>query len=196
MAVVTQAVNGIRTYAPFEGSSERQRLTTAVPRGMIRFHTNQALAAKPVNDSIDLTMTCSLPPEYAYILAHLTFDISVDTATDWDAFCRFRIFNGAPSAPVSNEQVSSFAMNNVPNTVAGDPHRILSYSSGGIKEWYPGPIYRTKNAQGLSAILQYHNSAAAVGAAGSMNFHLGFYQFELNQAVRFPLNFPFPVGVR
>lgn len=163
---------------------------------MVRFHTNQALAAKPVNDSIDFTLTSSLPPSYAYILSHLSFDIAVDTATDWDAFSRFRIFNGAPGQPVGDSMPSSFVMDNVPDTVANDPHRILSYRGGGIREWYPVPIYRTKSASGLSAILQYHNSAAAVGAAGTIEFSLGFYQYELNQAIRFPLNSPFPVGIR
>jgi len=196
VAVVTQAIGGIAGYTPFEGMNEAQRLVTAVPRGMVRFHTDQALAAKPVNDSIDLTITNVLPTGFAYVMSHMSFEIRVDTASDWDNFVRFRVFNGAPTAPVQNQQPASFAMDLVPNAAADDPFRILNYSGGGVREWFPTPIYRTKDSAGLSVILQYHNSAAAVQAAGLIEWHLAFYQYELNQAVRFPLNFPFPVGQR
>jgi len=80
--------------------------------------------------------------------------------------------------------------------VASDPRRILHYQLGTLSANFPGPIVRTSSAIGHSLLVNYHNSAAAVQAAGSISFHASFYQYELNQAVRFPLNFPFPVGQR
>ncbi len=194
MAVVTQGISPTRSYSPFEGLSERRRLQTAVPRGLIRFHSSEALDAKPVNDSIDLTFTCSLPSGFAYMVSALAFEIAVDTASDWDAVARFRIFNGLPNVAPGNTQVSSFEMASNPTTVAGDPQRVLTFGGGTLRNWYPNPVVKSTGAAGHSGILQYHNSAAAVGAAGTISFNLSFYQYELNQAIRYPLNFPLPVS--
>lgn len=196
MAVVSLGVTPDRTFSPFEGMSEAQRLVTAVPRGLIRFHSNIALAGKPVNDSVDLTYTCSLQPSFAYVLSSLSFEITVDTASDWDATCRFRAFNALPNVLPGNNQVALFNMGTNPNAVSVDPARILDYSLGDVRAWFPQPLVRSQGAAGMSLILQYHNSAAAVGAAMTSNFSLALYQYELNQAVRFPLNSPFPVGIR
>ncbi len=196
MAVVTQTLSPIRTYSPFEGLSEAKRLWSAVPRGLIRFDQETSLTAKPVNDSYDLQITCSLPGGFAYLMSGLSFRIIVDTATDFDAVASFRLFNGLPNVIPGNTQFATFAMANVPNTVALDPTRVLNYDLGDLKTWFPGPFARTEEAAGLSVLLNYHNSAAAVQAAGSLFFHFQVYQYELNQLVRFPLNFPLPVGPR
>lgn len=196
MAVVTQAVSGARSFSPFEGMSEAQRLVTAVPRGLIRFASTNALTAKPVNDSIDYQVTCSLPDGFAYILSSMSFEIRVDTATDWDANVRFFAFNAMANSIPGNTQVATFAMSNVPNDAADDPSRILNYQLGDLRTWYPQPLVKPPTATGMTLVLQYHNSAAAVQAAGATTFNLTCYQYELNQAVRFPLNSPFPVGIR
>ncbi len=196
MAVVTQGIAPARTYSPFEGMGETNRLWSAVPRGLIRFHSSEALDAKPVNDSIDLTFTCSLPNGFAYVLSALTFEIGVDTASDWESFTRCRIFNGLPNVAPGNNQVAGLSMVLIPNGASADPSRVLGYEEGQLADWFPGVIVKSPGAAGHSFILQYHNAAAAVGAIGTINFNLSVYQYELNQAIRFPLNFPLPVGKR
>ncbi len=196
MAVVTQGVTPDRSYSPFEGMSEAQRLVTAVPRGIVRFHSGIALAGKPVDDSVDLTFTCALPLAFAYVWSSLSFEIIVDTASDWDSTCRVRANNSLPAVALGNDQVATFGMQLQPSTVAGDPSRILNYQLGDVRTWFPQPLVGTPKALGMNLVLQYHNSAAAVGGAAVVNFNLALYQYELNQAVRFPLNSPFPVGIR
>lgn len=196
MAVVSLGVTPERTFTPFEGLSEAQRLVSSVPRGLIRFHSNLALAGKPVDDSVDLTYTCSLQPSFAYVLSSISFELTVDTASDWDSTARFRLFNALGNVAPGNNQVALFNMGSNPNAVASDPARILDFSLGDPRAWFPQPLVRSQGAAGMTAILQYHNSAAAVGGTMTTNFSLCFYQYELNQAVRFPLNSPFPVGIR
>ncbi len=197
MALVTQDVTPTRSYTPFEGMSERQRLSNSVPRGLLRFFSNEAVDAKPVNDDIRLSITGSLPPNFAYVISALSFIIEVDTATDWTSFCRFRIFNGIPNGPPSNEQVARFNFSFNSMGVAIMPNsRILEFSAGSLREWFPQPIVRSAGAAGLSFTLLAGNGANAVQAAGAMFFNLSFYQYELNQAVRYPLNAPIPVGIR
>jgi len=198
MAVVTQTVTPSRSYTPFEGPSEAQRNWSSIPRGMTRFNNlgpTVALQAKPVNDSIDLQFTCSLPAGFAYVFSYLSFELQVDTASDWDVFCTCTIFNGIPGGPAGSFPRAVCAMPLVPDIVANDPRRILDYSLGDVSEWFHTPTIG-QGAGASTFLLNYHNSAAAVQAAGVIRFHAGFYQYELNQAVRFPLNYPLPVGQR
>lgn len=196
MAVVTQGVTPSRTYSPFEGMSESQRIVTSVPRGLVRFHASEALDAKPINDILNLTITCSLPDNFAYVISHLSFEIAVNKATDFNATCRFRIFNGLPNVAIGNNQAAVFNMSNYDDGAVTDGRRILDFSLGGVRDWYPTPIVKTQGAIGHSGILQYTDDVATAAAAGTLEFSLSFYQYDLTQAVRYPLNFPFPVGVR
>lgn len=196
MAVVTQTVTPTRTYQPFEGMTEAARLWSAVPRGMLHFDAEVSLTAKPINDSYDLQVTSSLPDGFAHVFSSMSVQLVVDTASDLDAVATVRVFNGLPSAAPANTQFAAVTMTEVPSTVALGPSRILSYSLGDLREWFPGPIVRHTGAAGLSILFNTHNSAAAAAAEGAIFFHLSVYQYELNQAVRFPLNFPIPVGRR
>lgn len=195
MAVVSSVFTPTRSYSPFEGMGEAQRLVTAVPRGMIRFNLAQTLPAKPVNDSQNMQVTASLPAGFAYVFSYCTFEIQVDTASDWDSVCRVTMFNGMPGGPSGTFSRTVANMNSSPNTVAADPSRIMDYSLGNLAWAFHTPTV----GQGGGAstfLINYENSAAAVQAAGTVRYNSGFYQYELNQAVRFPLNFPLPVGVR
>jgi len=200
VALVTQDVtlaNGDleRTYSPFEGMTEAQRLVTAVPRGLVRFFSNVALDAKPVNDTIILNITGSLPSGFAYIQSSLSFEFRCDRAGDWDGSTRYRIFNGLPVGVAGNEQVATFAMaSHFLSTTVNS--RILHFQQGTIRDYFPQPLVQTKGALGMSFTLEAGNDVATAQAAGTMFFNAAFYQYELNQAVRFPLNFPIPVGAR
>ncbi len=198
MAVVTQVIAPARSYSPFEGMSEAQRLASAVPRGLIRFDTvvGQTITAKPINDSYDLQVTCSLPDGFAYILSGLSFQVAVDTISDYDDTCQGRIFNGLPTAAPGGAEHAIFDMTEVASTVALRPMRILSYGRGTLATWFHHPFTRNLAGTGLSFLINYHNSAAPAAATGLVSFHLSIYQYELNQLVRFPLNYPTPVGSR
>jgi len=197
MALVTQDVGPVRSYSPFEGMSEAQRLVTAVPRGLLRFFSDTALDAKPVNDDLVVNITASLPPGFAYVLSSLSYVLAVDRAADFDEFARFRIFNGLPDGDAGNEQVAAFGLSlYIPGQAIAIAQRILNYSGGTPRDWFPQPLVRTKGALGMSFTLQLGNGENTVQAAGTQFFNCAFYQYELNQAVRFPLNFPLPVGIR
>lgn len=195
MALVAQAVTPVRTFQPFEGMSESQRLVTSVPRGIVRFQATDALDAKPVNDDIILTFTCSLPPSFAYVVSSLSLEIQVDTADEWDAFVRVQMFNTLPSAAPGNRQVSLFDFEDYRLPLA-DAEKILTFRQGTIRDWYPQPLVRSVGAVGMTFLVVASNGNANVQAAGTMFFNAAFYQYELNQAVRFPLNSPVPVGIR
>ncbi len=195
MALVTQTITPTSTFTPFEGMSEAQRLTNAVPRGLVRFETRVATAVKPVNDDLLLEITGSLPPNFAYVVSTLSYVIQIDTAADFDNFARLRIFNGLPNAVPGNEQIALFNFSKLLSGV-GTAERVLTYGEGSLREWFPNPIWRTAGAAGISFTLRITNGNNAVMAAGTQFFNMSFYQYDLTQAVRFPLNSPIPVGIR
>jgi len=195
VALVTQTITPTRLFSPFEGMSEAQRLVSSVPRGMLRFFSDEAVDAKPVNDDLLINITGSLPPSFAYVLSSMSYQIQVDRAVDFDALARFRIFNGLPNGVPGNEQVALFNFTSLSSGV-GVQEKILEYSRGALREWYPQPLVRTQGAAGISFTLRITNGNNTVQAAGTQFFNCAFYQYELNQAVRFPLNSPFPVGIR
>lgn len=195
MALVQQNLIPTRTYSPFEGMGEAQRLVTAVPRGMIRFVDATALSAKPVNDDLRIQYTCSLPLGFAYVVSSLSYQLAVDTASDFTASTSFRIFNGVPHAPFSHEMVATFNLVDFTRE-GGTQQRIMNFGGGTVRDFFPLPLFPPTGAPNMTAILEVGNGADAAQAAGTQFFSLFFYQYELNQAVRFPLNFPRPVGLR
>ncbi len=197
MAVVTVTITPTRSYSPFEGLSEAQRLVTSVPRGLVRFFSDAAIDAKPVNDQMIVSVTGSLPAGFAYILSSLSWQVIVPRSADWTDLAMFRIFNGLQAAAVPNEQVSLFNLTDlVPQTTLRPNSKILEFTRGSIREWYPQPLVQSKDAAGMSFTLQGYNPTATVDVAGTQFFNAAFYQYELNQAVRFPLNSPLPTAIR
>ncbi len=197
MALVTQTITPARSYSPFEGMSEAQRLVTSVPRGMVRFFTDVAVSAKPVNDDLVLNITGSLPQNFAYILNSVSWNIVVDRAADFFDVTRFRIFNGLPNGTNGSEQVATFNLSDVSPTAAIIANqRVLNFSLGTVTSWFPNVLIPPGPSQAMSFTLSAFNAENTVQAAGTQSFSASFYQYELNQAVRFPLNHPIPVGIR
>lgn len=197
MALVTLNVTPTRHYSPFEGLSEAQRLVSAVPRGLLRFFSDIAVTAKPINDDLVINITGSLPIGFAYVISSLSYQLAADRAADFSAITRFRMFNALPNGTPGNEQVATFNLTNYgPGAAIAGPQRFLDFSLGSLREWYPQPLVLTQGAAGMSFTLQIGNGSDTAMAEGTQFFNCAFYQYELNQAIRFPLNFPLPVGIR
>ncbi len=197
MATVTQDVSPSRSYSPFEGMSEARRLTTAVPRGMVRFFSDEAVDAKPINDDLVINITGSLPQNFAYIFNSISWNIIVDRAADFFDVMRFRIFNGLPNGTNGSQQVAMFNFTNLSPTAALIANqRVLEFSRGNVSDWYPNVLIPPAPSQAMSFTISAFNAEDAAQAAGTQSFSASFYQYELNQAVRFPLNSPLPVGIR
>jgi len=198
MALTTQTVTPARLYSPFEGLSEANRMWSAVPRGIVRFFSDEASSAVSVNDDYKLEFTCSLPPGFAYVFSQLSFQITVDVSAEFYDQIRLRILNGIPSGPAGNEQVTLCKLGDFDPTSAIYPNsRVLDMDFGSLREMFPHPLVSTAGiAAGSTFIMNVANGGNTVQSAGTMFFLATFYQYELNQAVRFPLNFPLPVGIR
>ncbi len=195
MALVTQTITPDRHYTPFEGMSEQQRLYNSTPRGIVRFEAEVASTVKPINDDYQLNITGSLQPNFAHVLSSLSFQLQIDTSSGFENAVRFRIRNGIPNGVVGNEQLSIFELDSFILKNVSDEQRILNYRLGSLREWYPQPLYPPPGGN-PNFTLDASNGADPAMAAGTISFHCAFYQYDLTQVVRYPLNWPAPVGIR
>ncbi len=190
VAVVTQSVAYGSTYQAFERPPDYLALNSMIPRGVRRFFIDQALDAKPVNDEIELFMTATLPLNFAYLLRSVTFQISVDTAADWETTCLIRMFNAIPNQPSSTE-TQAVLMSDVTGSANGTPSNTIRSAQLDLS-MFTGPFWPTDGNPATFRISAF-NTAAAVGAAGTIRSHVDFFEYDLTQAQKYYLNTPIPV---
>ncbi len=138
------------------------------------------LAAKPVNDTILLSINFTLPGGFGYVLAEISLNIEVDTATDWNANAMFLMAAPTPEATLIDVRM---------------PIEMASTGNGGVdlgvraSRIPSGTLSRIPIMPGQSGTftsLRYANLAAAVGAAGTVDAYCAFWQYDLEQMEYFP----------
>jgi len=190
VAVVTDSHAYGSTYQAFERPPDLLSLNSLIPRGIRRFFLDEAMAAKPVNDEIELFLTATLPQNFAYLLRSLTVQLAVDTASDWGGSVLIRMFNAIPNQPGSTEAAAS-VFRLVTPTANSTPTRTLGGDQVNLA-MFTGPFWPT-DGNNASLRVAAFNTAAAVGAAGTIRSHVDFYEYDLTQAQKYWLNSPIPV---
>ncbi len=194
VAVVTDAITYSSTYQPLERPPDYLSLQSLIPRGIRRFFIDTATEAKPVNDEIEMFLTAVLPNNFAYLLRSVTYQISVDTASDWEGSVIIRMFNAIPGQPGSTEAQSALTSLVTPvatsvnsRTLRGDMLNLAMFT---------GPFWSPDTSTATTFRLAHFNTAAAVGAIGTVRSHVDFYEYDLVQAQRYYVNTPIPVMAR
>lgn len=192
MAVVDTSIAMTSVYQPFERPPQNLTLWSAIPRGLHSFLVaTAALDAKPVNDTHLLTLTALLPPSFGYVFADIGLAIAQDKADDWDAAFIFNLQNFYRAAE--------------PLSVALSMSHAISWLSGGFGTVrasadkigaFAFPIIGTPGTTGIQISIQATNSTAAQALAGTVNAYVAFWQFDLEQIRKFPINSPAPTNAR
>lgn len=201
MAVVATTIAMTSTYRPFERPPEALTLWTAIPRGLQSFVVDgTALDAKPAADQQTLTLTATLPPNFGYVLMDYSVSIAQDAAENWadEMNLNLQNFYIAPETlslgisqtwtdtfPTQGPALGALSIANVRNTrhLAGFP--LPSF-----------PMYAPVGASGILVRLSGHNDNADVATAGVVNAYIAFWQFDLEQIRKFPINSPSPIHSR
>ncbi len=192
MALVTVALGLIPTYTPFERPPQPVTLWSAIPRGLQSFTLPQtALTAKPVNDDELITLTATLPPNYGYVFADSALHITQDRAIDWDAFYTINLQNFY-RAPLSQSVAMSITAN-LPFLDSG----FGTVRAGADKSSaFSYPIIGSPGTSGVLLTLQATNGNNTVAVAGTLTAVVSFWQFDLEQVRKYPINSPTPVNAR
>lgn len=190
MANVEVAIAMTPTYLPFERPPDRAALWSAIPRGLRGFVIPSAtLTAKPVNDTETFVLSGTLGPNFAYILAEISVRLAQDRAQDWEREYSLNLQNFYQgnvalsqnwNFPFSTIGLGSLALGNGPAAV----------------RMPMAPITAPRGTAGVLISITGFNDAAAVAAAGVIACYINFWEFDLEQARKYPINAPLPTHSR
>lgn len=174
-ALVSDVHEAEVAYTPYQRPPDWQALRTAIPRGLRSFVVRGAtLAAKPVNDTMLLSIALTLPGGFGYVLNELSCNIVVDTADDWDGVGHWRVSQASRALDGFDYRYpitfTNFSQNGVAKGVRGTRYDNLPIRT---------PIL--PGSTGSTQSLSFVNLAAAVGAAGTVDAMLSFWEYDLEQ---------------
>ncbi len=131
-------------------------------------------------------MSFTLPLGFGYVLNEMGFFIEVDTASDWESTMMMRISRASPQLGLFDYlEVIAFNLGGR-NGVSNNTRSAAPISS----QLPRTPIIIDSTAvHGLTAT----NLQAAVGAVGTFNAMISFWEYDLEQIQYFPVHAP--VGV-
>ncbi len=191
MAVVADTISLTPTYQPYERPPDNYALWSAIPRGLRGgFVEAGSLSAKPVNDDQTFQFFLTLSPNYAYVFAEIGLRISQDRATDWDDQYTLNLQNwyqGKLATSIS----WSFALG---RAGLGGGERTNGPNS---KDMLPKqPFWAPSTTSGPLIVISAQNDNNTVAGVGTVAAYINFWEFDLEQARKFPINAPVPTHAR
>ena len=193
MANVAVTIAMEPTYLPYERPPDPQTLWSAIPRGFRGLVAeSEILAAKPVNDTETLALTGTLPANFAYIFADISLRLTQNRAFDWHNEYTLNLQNYYQGS-VSLSSNWNFTFSNNAGGVAGDT-RGAGFQSGYS---YPKSImWAPRGTAGILVNITCRNLGANAATAGNISAYINFWEFDLEQARKYPINAPFPTHSR
>jgi len=192
MATVIQTQVMTPSFVPYERPPQPDTLWSAIPRGLQSFIVDtQQLDLKAINDTQILQLTGTLPPNFGYVMSDANASISQDQADDWQPSVSLNLqnFYRAPvniSVGLSSNWLQAFRQGLTTST------RHLEQ----IQPWPAFPIIGSTDTTGALIVITMINSQAAAAAVGTINAFIAFWQFDLEQIRKFPINSPIPTHSR
>jgi len=183
------------TYRPFERLPDPAMLWTAVPRGLRGFIVNTALLdLKPINDQQLLTLSATLPNGFAYVFAGVHLGIAQNRAGDWNDNYTLNLQNWYQGELALS---SSWIMPWLDGLVGGTGPPVEKNTSAHSMDSLPkAPMYAPTGVAGILISIQAENQQATAATAGTVNAYINFWEFDLEQARKFPINAPIPTHSR
>jgi len=193
MATVNTALNMVRDYVPYERPPQPDTLWTAIPRGLQSgIINNGTLDAKPINDDQILTCTLTLPANFGYVMADSALTIDQNRAGDWENWVNVRLLNFYRGA---NANIQSFSAD-YRQELQDNRGFLLSASMSIVQPWPTFPIVSPSGTSPIIVVMKAQNIQAAASTAGTVMAFVSFWQFDLEQIRKFPINSPIPTHNR
>ncbi len=185
------------TYLPYERMPDPAALWTAVPRGLRGFIVNgAALELKPVNDQQLLSLTGTLPANFAYVFSEIHLTLAQNKAGNWSDLYTLNLQNWYQGILAMSETwILPFADGLFGGPSSGDP--VEKNSSAGSMDILPrAPMWATRGTSGILINIQTENLVGEAATAGTVTAHINFWEFDLEQIRKFPINSPIPTHSR
>ena len=190
-ALVSDAHAAEEAYTPYQRPPDFVALRTAIPRGLLSFVVRGAeLAAKPVNDTLLVSITWTLPSNFGYVFNELNCNYQADVAGNFDAFGMLRLHQ--TSAATKNfDWRYGIDMNLVSENGTSRRRRQTQMHAGQVTRTPIAPP-----AGGANGGFSFVNLNTAVQAAGVLDFVISFFQFDLEQITWYPAHASTAVATR
>ncbi len=193
MALDIQTIAMTGSYVPYERPPQPLTLWSAIPRGLQSFLVDsQQLDAKAINDTQLLQLTATLPPNFGYVMNAAMVNIAQDKASAWQNLFNLNLqsFYRGPEAQAVG--LSSNWVQTFPESSIQEDGRSMSVQQA----WPTFPIIGTPGTSGILIVLSGGNRDSAAALVGVVNAFISFWQFDLEQIRKFPINSPNPVHSR
>ncbi len=193
MALDIQTIAMTNVYVPYERPPQPMTLWSAIPRGLQSFIVDsQLLDVKILNDEAFLVLQATLPPNFAYVLADVNFHIRQNLAVNWDPVSSFSLQNFFRAPLNLSVGLSGKWIQNFTGTDQDDGGRALVQ----IQPFPSFPMIGSPGTSGILMEMTAWNNVAAATTAGTVNAFVSFWQFDLEQVRKYPINSPQPVHSR
>lgn len=193
MALVIQNEAAVSSFVPYERPAQPYTLWSAIPRGLQSFIVDgQVLDLIAAGDGALLNIQGVLPPNFGYVMMDLNLTLAMASAgIDWAATMSLNLqnFYRAPG-------LSLALAGNWPQSMASVSQDSSTRQLLQTQAWPTFPIIGTPGTSGIQINVSTFNNAGTARAVGTIQFYIAFWQFDLEQIRKFPINSPQPVQLR
>ncbi len=190
MAVVLDSISATLTRTAFVKPPDLQRELSSMPRAIVNFNVlDGTISIKPVNDTQELIIGMSLDATFAYRMVDFSCSLIQDVANDWNSLAYLEITNAIRNLETGATQRHHIAISDGTRIPTPVEMWVARFASG-----EPGPPrYVIQAATGSAPVITFKatNNTAAAGVAGTVNFFMSFFEFDIEQAERYPMHWPF-----
>lgn len=191
MAVVTVNNTAVFSRTPFIKPPDLDREFTAMPRAVVNFTLppTTVMTAKPINDQETMIITLPIPAEFVYRLVDVSVTVFQDVADAWQPFGYIEITNGVRGLPLGSVQQHAVTLDQPLRTVP----RVLPFSfwnATSTGRRLPNYLIQAVDGNAPTVTFKAINVATPAGAEGTLNCRFAFFEYDIEQAQRFPLHWP------
>lgn len=193
MALVIQNEAAVSSFIPYERPPQPYTLWSAIPRGLQSFIVDtKQLDPISVGDGALLNIQGILPPNFGYVMMDLNLTLAMEAAgTDWAPSMSLNLQNFYRAPGLSVALAGNWPQN-MKSTSQDSSTRQLEQ----IQAWPTFPMIGTPGTTGIQVNVSSFNNAGTARTFGTINFYIAFWQFDLEQIRKFPINSPQPVQLR
>ncbi len=191
MANVSVVIAMDPIYRPFERPSDPEILWSSIPRGLRGFVVQSGvIPTKPLNDTMTFALTAVLPPNYAYIFSEVGLRLTQDTMGDWSKNYILNMSNWF-------QGISGMSMNwSFPRIDIGRNSDGSAMAPGARDHVPKSPMWAEKETAGININISIFNTGTPESAVGGFSAFINFWEFDLEQVRKFPVNAPVPTHSR
>jgi len=187
VALITDAKTYGATYTPFERPEDALSLYSLIPRGVRRFFLDESVDAKGAGDTLNVQGTAALPINFAYVLTKFNLRISGDTSNLFEEEVAIQLINHIPAQGVGSEEHAAGVMLDTNKSGSDDAIVLGTIDLSN----FVAPFWSTPGSV-ANFIMAISNSSGVAMAAGTIQSHVEFLEYDLVQAQRYWINTRIP----